>query len=425
MERVLKRDGSPKAANPGRVAQGKSIRPAAQGEMALRIDSSPLMVAQRKKLQSLFGGAAQLREEPAPKPNHTGLPDNLKSGIENLSGMSMDHVKVHYNSSQPAQLNALAYAQGSDIHVAPGQEQHLPHEAWHVVQQAQGRVKPTAQMKGGVPVNDDSGLEQEADAMGAKAWGMTAQRSGKDRDWIIHGTKPIQRIKIGPNNLETTDRNNRLEVISYLRRINLGEMQDILGEMQQENNPANTEYVQICIKELSRDQALKEISNKCQEGGIWTSATIFSEKQFWYRTEPQRSGSIAVEQDKYGKVNDYCSNDEKNLSNLDSEVGTLDALEKSLAPYINQGYFSPGHRLDILITGNIGPCDGCKERLHNFWQKIKSALDRLQVNVTMEVNYQTEPCLTTRQGHETMYGYGRDGFNTSPSGIRYYTHKWE
>ena len=71
--------------------------------------------------------------------------------------MSMDDVKVHYNSSQPAQLNALAYTQGSDIHVAPGQEQHLPHEAWHVVQQAQGRVQPTMQMKDGVPVNDDGG----------------------------------------------------------------------------------------------------------------------------------------------------------------------------------------------------------------------------------------------------------------------------
>jgi hypothetical protein len=78
-------------------------------------------------------------------------------------------VKVHYNSSQPAQLNALAYAQGTDIHVAPGQEQHLPHEAWHVVQQAQGRVKPTMQMKDGVPVNDDVGLEREADVMGQKA----------------------------------------------------------------------------------------------------------------------------------------------------------------------------------------------------------------------------------------------------------------
>ena len=101
--------------------------------------------------------------------NRTGLPDGLKTGIESLSGMAIDHVQVHYNSAQPAQLNALAYTQGSDIHVAPGQEQHLPHEAWHVVQQAQGRVQPTMQMKDGVPVNDDAGLEHEADVMGAKA----------------------------------------------------------------------------------------------------------------------------------------------------------------------------------------------------------------------------------------------------------------
>lgn len=115
---------------------------------------------------------AQAQTEVAPvqlKENKTGMPDNLKSGIENLSGMSMDHVKVHYNSSQPAQLNALAYAQGSDIHIGPGQEKHLPHEAWHVVQQAQGRVQATTQMKGAVPVNDDPGLEHEADVMGEKA----------------------------------------------------------------------------------------------------------------------------------------------------------------------------------------------------------------------------------------------------------------
>lgn len=99
----------------------------------------------------------------------SGLPDNLRHGIESLSGMAMDHVKVHYNSPQPAQLNAHAFAQGSDIHIAPGQERHLPHEAWHVVQQAQGRVQPTTQMKAGVAINDDAGLESEADAMGAKA----------------------------------------------------------------------------------------------------------------------------------------------------------------------------------------------------------------------------------------------------------------
>lgn len=106
------------------------------------------------------------------QPNNTGLPDSLKSGVEGLSGVSLDDVNVHYNSTKPAQLQALAYAQGTDIHVGVGQEKHLPHEAWHVVQQKHGRVKPTMQMKGEVPVNDDEGLEKETDVMGAKALQM-------------------------------------------------------------------------------------------------------------------------------------------------------------------------------------------------------------------------------------------------------------
>ncbi|MEV5030391.1 eCIS core domain-containing protein [Paenibacillus sp. LPE1-1-1.1] len=102
------------------------------------------------------------------KTNRTGMPDQLKSGVENLSGLAMDDVKVHYNSAKPSEVNALAYAQGSDIHLGPGQEKHLPHEAWHIAQQKQGRVKPTVQMKG-ASINDDAGLEHEADVMGAKA----------------------------------------------------------------------------------------------------------------------------------------------------------------------------------------------------------------------------------------------------------------
>ena len=127
-------------------------------------------VEEELPLQGKFSGASVQREEASPA-NKTGMPDNLKSGIENLSGHAMDDVKVHYNSSKPAELQAHAYAQGSDIHVGPGQEQHLPHEAWHVVQQKQGRVQPTMQAKG-VAVNDDVGLESEADTMGAKALQM-------------------------------------------------------------------------------------------------------------------------------------------------------------------------------------------------------------------------------------------------------------
>ncbi len=101
--------------------------------------------------------------------NNTGMPGDLKSGMEHLSGLDLSDVKVHRNSSKPMALGAHAYAQGSDIHLASGQEKHLPHEAWHVVQQKQGRVKPSLQMKGNVQVNDDAGLEKEADVMGTAA----------------------------------------------------------------------------------------------------------------------------------------------------------------------------------------------------------------------------------------------------------------
>lgn len=141
------------------------------------------------------------------KENRTGLPDNLKSGIENMSGYSMDDVKVHYNSDKPAQLQAHAYAQGTDIHLASGQEKHLPHEAWHVVQQKQGRVNPTLQMKG-VSVNDNDSLEQEADQMGAKilqskgdnqvvenlgsSSGTTVQRVVVQSDWMKKGDSSME-----------------------------------------------------------------------------------------------------------------------------------------------------------------------------------------------------------------------------------------
>ena len=133
---------------------------------------SPAQRAAVSPTRPAAAGLAQL----AAIVNPTGLPDALKAGVEALSGQSLDHVRVHRNSAKPAQLNAHAYAQGSDIHVAPGQEKHLPHEAWHVVQQAQGRVKPTMQLKeGGVPINDDHSLEREADVNGTKALALGTQ----------------------------------------------------------------------------------------------------------------------------------------------------------------------------------------------------------------------------------------------------------
>jgi len=81
-------------------------------------------MAQRK--QKSTGKATQPVQK---KANDPGLPGNLEAGIENLSGINMDDVRVRHNSDKPAQLQSAAYEQGSDIHIAPGQEKHLQYEA--------------------------------------------------------------------------------------------------------------------------------------------------------------------------------------------------------------------------------------------------------------------------------------------------------
>lgn len=179
-------------------------------------DNRPEAIAQRKLKDNMKNaeGPLQMKTESGGgndlqggKANNTGMPDGLKAGIENLSGYSMDDVKVHYNSEKPAQLNALAYAQGTNIHIGPGQEEHLAHEAWHVVQQKEGRVAQTVQLKGGVAVNDDSGLEREADVMGGKALQMKTEEGDQSQDKL-----EVSKQTIGPD--------GELEDVTQLMTIN-------------------------------------------------------------------------------------------------------------------------------------------------------------------------------------------------------------
>ena len=137
--------------------------------------------------------------EPKAAPNRGGLPAKLRAGVEALSGLFMGDVRVHRNSPEPAKLGALAYTRGTDIHLGPGQEQHLPHEAWHVVQQKQGRVHATTQFKG-VAINDDAKLEQEADQMSAKISRTAIRPSLKPQCSDRRVTAAVQRqVKETPN----------------------------------------------------------------------------------------------------------------------------------------------------------------------------------------------------------------------------------
>tara|TARA_B110000967_G_scaffold81960_1_gene84696 strand:+ start:985 stop:3492 length:2508 start_codon:yes stop_codon:yes gene_type:complete len=183
--------------------------------------------SQVAQLKSMADNHSAQNQQPIQKrENNTGLPDNLKTGMENLSGMSLDDVKVHRNSDKPAQLQAHAYAQGTDIHLGSGQEKHLPHELGHVVQQKEGRVKPTLQMKGKENINDDVGLEKEADVMGAKAIQLESitptplSTSQSTSDTI---QREVQGGKVASNNAideETTRKRNAAAREAYLTEQN-------------------------------------------------------------------------------------------------------------------------------------------------------------------------------------------------------------
>lgn len=114
----------------------------------------------------------------APAPQSGGghaMPAAVQAKMEDAFGADFSAVRIH-EGPEAASIGALAYTRGTNIHVAPGQyrpdtqrgQELLGHELAHVVQQSQGRVRPTTQAKG-VDVNDDEALEREADEMGARA----------------------------------------------------------------------------------------------------------------------------------------------------------------------------------------------------------------------------------------------------------------
>ncbi|HEY0986323.1 MAG TPA: DUF4157 domain-containing protein [Kofleriaceae bacterium] len=126
--------------------------------------------------------AARILAVPRPAParptvDGPGQPmaSEVRSKMERAFGVDFSSVRIFEGERAPA-LGARAYAQGAEIHFAPGEyrpdsargQEILGHELAHVVQQHQGRVGATHEMNG-IGVNGDAALEHEADELGARA----------------------------------------------------------------------------------------------------------------------------------------------------------------------------------------------------------------------------------------------------------------
>jgi hypothetical protein len=189
--------------------------------------------------------------------NSAGLPDALKARMETLSGLSLDDVKVHYHSPRPAHMRALAYTQGTDIHLGPGQEKHLPHELWHVVQQKQRRVKPTMQIRG-TAINDHAGLEAEAEAMGRNAVQKLAGINDVGAQHISRiqttpsggtGDSVVQRVRVTiPEYGEEIDTENEADMKKLIADLEEFKDEELNGSVEavlKEKDPKALAYLEV------------------------------------------------------------------------------------------------------------------------------------------------------------------------------------
>lgn len=277
--------------------------------------------------------------------NTNGLPLNLKTGIESLSGMDMSDVTVHENSGEPDKVNALATAQGKNIHLASGQEKHLSHEAWHVVQQMQGRVKPTMKTESGTQINDNPELEKEADVMVARAMQNNIVQQNKN------------------NNLQNTNRQNRITQLTSIQKKdstdedNLQELIDGLSTIdstsntaEKTNNEQDDEYM-----ELDDQWLMENISLFVTSTDVFTQLLLqdsHNENKIVIITVEQIKRIIKIDKEKYsGKYTEKIASQPELIKKLSEiEFNGIDKTDQYMEFILDEGI----EKADIDIKIPIG-----------------------------------------------------------------------
>lgn len=120
------------------------------------------------------------------------MPAQLREKMEDSFGHKFSNVAIHENSSKATNLNAKAFTSGNEIHFAPGEykpnersgQELLGHELTHVVQQREGNIPATTQLKG-IGINSDQKLESEADQKGRTAAKGTQVSKGSNKNTTV------------------------------------------------------------------------------------------------------------------------------------------------------------------------------------------------------------------------------------------------
>ncbi len=342
------------------------------------LQQKPAIQAKQKPIQSKQGKKPRhkAKQQPLQRNNKrvTGSGNQLgeyqiKENVSQLMGTDVSDAKVHYNSSKPAQLQAEATAQGTEVHLAPGKEQYLGHELTHVAQQKQGRVQANVQANNGVGMNNDAKLEKEADDVGAEASKGTVNSSKE----VSNGTSaslsaaPVQRYVVYGRG----DQHNHMSEEDY----------NTTMMNQQDANPYNDGMKAKYDKQTERfDSAYKK-----QEAKGKISDRNKKRKEGW--RHPQRKTL-------------YVSNDGKmaveNVEKVDPNIGTRSFsvqawADQSLVDQANQVLASKESYVKLvtepndLVVGSV-PNTGGPNPSKGSFKKIKAVNAKTNQDMTKSEN---------------------------------------
>ena len=354
------------------------------------------------------------------------MPGVVQAKMERSFGADFSAVRIH-EGPQAQAAGAHAYTQGTDIHFAPGRydphgergQELLGHELAHVVQQSRGRVHATVQAKG-LPINDDAGLEHEADEQGARAARGEPAHDGVGASRVAASsaasTAPVQRLKLG--NLDTQDGRDRAEIERLLRESTPDRLREIYRALDAEEG-VNADYYKQFIQSLWID---RQVQNTPNPGGkvnivvsIWIDGVPVYETPAWlsgYSADFEQTFE-AMDNRPYQRPNKGA---EATVSQQDAEPKAFTDAEDTLCSLLNM-WQQAIRTVEFVITGNKGACDGCKNRRQLMEQRARDVMRRYPAAqkatlATREI-YQEKrlgvPRTSRKFGASSHTDYGRRG----------------
>ncbi len=210
----------------------------------------------------------------------------------------------------------------------------------------------------------------------------------------------LQRVEVPGTQLDTSRRGDWEAIENHLlaRGMTVAQLTELVAHLE-EVREQSSEFERIVLRFARYRRAeMSDIGTVYHHadtsGGVWTMATVLVNGEQKLVTAPARAGGERV---RHGQSNAITE------SETHSETATLNALSE----FVGTAKLPLWRDVNVIFSGSMGPCDGCRQRLQGFIDMV----DRMAWNVgakfrlVLDVNYSTK---TNKPDIRHTYGYGDD-----------------